>query len=161
MKKIMILCIAIILLSACSNTSQTQINNLGIEIPQHSTLKDKSDFGWFNDGDDFKILSFDDANNKKMVDSIKNNQQWNSLPLSPIIQLITYDNEEKQSVIHDDNGNNLIPEIKNGYYYFLDRSNNQDFKNADILNLSFSSYNFTLAIYDTDNAQLYYYYLNT
>lgn len=162
MKKIIILlCFSIIILSGCSDRNNSKVPSISIDIPTHNTLNDEVDLGWFNDGYELKVFTFDDKNHKDILNNIKANQNWQLFPLTPILNLIVYGNETRESIIKDKHKNNLIPEIKNGYYYFLDQSNEQYCKITDINNFYPSSYNFTLAIYDSDNATLYYYFLNT
>ena len=56
----------------------------------------------------------------------------------------------------DDNNNPVIPQIENGYYYFLDRHSRSvdSYDDSDVLDRY--SFNFTIAIYDADNDILYY-----
>lgn len=54
-----------------------------------------------------------------------------------------------------------IPEINNGYYYFLDRHLEAKNKHDDTdLNNRYSR-NFSLAIYDADNKIIYFYEMDT
>ena len=53
----------------------------------------------------------------------------------------------------DDGEATLMPEVENGYYIVIDRHSQKD-ENDDILGRA--SYNFTMAIYDTDANILYY-----
>ena len=54
-----------------------------------------------------------------------------------------------------------ISDIKNGYYYFLDRhSESKDRYDSSDLNNRFS-WNFTLALLDVDKNIIYYYELDT
>ena len=56
----------------------------------------------------------------------------------------------------DENGDTIIPDIQNGYYYFYDRhsESTEPYNDEDVL--SRASFNFTLALYDSDNNVLYY-----
>lgn len=56
----------------------------------------------------------------------------------------------------NDKGENLVPEIENGYYILIDRQSNQ---NDNILNRG--SFNFTVGIYNTDDNNLYFCKLDT
>ena len=49
-----------------------------------------------------------------------------------------------------------IPEVTNGYYYFCDRHSDSIDSSDDTNLLSRASFNFTLAIYDSDTNRLYY-----
>ena len=73
------------------------------------------------------------------------------------MDIIQYDNSGGHNVYDKYD----IPDIENGYYYFLDRhSEATNVNNDEDLNER-SSYNFSLGIYDSDTMMLYYYELDT
>ena len=55
--------------------------------------------------------------------------------------------------LSDSNGNPLVPEVKDGYYFLLDRQAEDDAAGKDILERN--SFNFTFGLYDTDTNTLY------
>ncbi len=93
-----------------------------------------------------------------------NNGGWRALPLSENLQTAVYGKKDGNTlygpfILTDET--TTIPAIKNGYYYFCDRySESHDPKNDNDL-LNQHSFNFTIALYDTDNNNLYYYELDT
>ncbi len=54
-----------------------------------------------------------------------------------------------------------IPNINDGYYYFVDRHYDAINKYDDSMLNKRSSYNFCLALYDLENKIIYYYELDT
>ena len=64
-------------------------------------------------------------------------------------------------MIHNGDGAPVIPEVENGYYYFLDRHSQSTNPKYDSGVLGRASYNFTIAIYDEDRQTLYYAELDT
>lgn len=118
--------------------------------------KDEDSHGGFlGDGEYFAKIKCSD----KQDDYIKKN--WKELPLPEelkrVLDIITYDNKGGLNVYDRYN----IPNIENGYYYFLDRhSDSIDNKNPEEIN-NRSSYNFSLGIYDSNNMILYFYELDT
>ena len=70
--------------------------------------------------------------------------------------------ESRGPYISDADGNPLAPEIENGYYFFMDRQaeENED-KYDDSKVLDRGSYNFTVAVYDTDTDVMHYFKMDT
>lgn len=111
------------------------------------------------DGSYYLIL--DCSNNKETALKIVNS--WSSLPLSENLDLIMFGGE-KDGISYD--GYDLskeahIPEIKNGYYCFKDRHSKAENPSDDSELLSRGSFNFSLAIYDSDTDIFYYFEFDT
>lgn len=152
MKKIF-LCIFIILLTGCVNNKELK----KIEISNNDCYIEKdidTHGGFLGDGEYFaKII----CPNLK-VSELSNN--WKSLPIKSEI------NEIMNLKMCDDKkcANPLeryeIPDIEEGYYYFIDRHSDaiDRYDSFDLNNRS--SYNFSLAIWD-NNKTIYYYKLDT
>jgi len=70
-----------------------------------------------------------------------------------------YSEEVECHIVGD--GTPAIPEVDNGYYYFRDRHYQSTDPTDDSGVLGRASYNFTIAIYDTDSKILYYMELDT
>ena len=151
-KKIIVL-ILIFLFSGCISTEIKYISKrLNINLDSCKIIESEDSHGGFlGDGQYFAKVSCTnvDINN------------WKKLPLS----------EELQKAVDmkwcDDNGCNdiyekyNIPKIKNGYYYFYDR-NSKSINPKDDTDLNNrTSYNFTVAIYDSDNKIIYFYEVDT
>ena len=88
--------------------------------------------------------------------TIKNSTLWNPFPLTDTLQMLVYgvvdDNLSVTPIIVDKDHKPLIPEIKEGYYFFIDRNANQQADNF----WEHSSTNFVLALYDAEANNLYY-----
>ncbi len=123
--------------------------------PKNLTVIDKGDtHGGFN-GDVTYHIAVDCSKKKEEIK--KTVSEWSELPLSENLQLIMYGGE-KDGMTYGYNlaGENNIPLIKNGYYCFLDRHSEAVDKYSDNDLFDRYSYNFSLAIYDTDTDILYY-----
>ena len=115
-------------------------------------LKSDNHGGFHGDGTTFTKLTFsgDDC-----LISIKNNPDWNTLPLPSTLNLLL----SQTSELFDDSV--FMPQIQQGYYCFIDRHPNSiDSKNHESV-LNRVSINITLGIYDTDTNSLYYIKIDT
>lgn len=117
-------------------------------LPADMTAWYDSHGGFHGDGTTFYRLEFPDDS---AVDSIKKNKNWKELPLTDNLTTLA-------GFIERDNdwGNPLIPQVENGYYCFIDRHSESRDKKDDTDVLNRCSYNFTIAVYDTDSNILYY-----
>ena len=160
MKKLVLLLLMIFSLVGCGKKDiQSDISgNIGIDVSRGTVLTDSDSHGGFHgDGMTFQQISFEDS---ELSDEIKDNGSWKKMPLSQNIEALVYGIEEDTSSIGpyvtDENGDTIIPDIQNGYYYFYDRhsESTEPYNDKDVLNRA--SFNFTLAVYDSDNHVLYY-----
>ncbi|BCN31098.1 hypothetical protein [Anaeromicropila herbilytica] len=98
--------------------------------------------------------SFSGESVEKFISEIKTDS-WNSLPLMESLNLLIYGGSKNNTEYMYHFANEVgLPEIKNGYWKFINRN-----KNTDLLN--YSAYNFSLAIYDSDNNILYFFRIDT
>ena len=97
------------------------------------------------------LPKFSDGN---ALAQIENNNVWTPLPSDETVQALLYG--DYSGFVCDENGNSLIPEIKNGYSMLIDK---QDKSLTNMLERA--SLNFVLGVYDTDTNTLYYYELDT
>lgn len=132
--------------------------SLGVDVRRGTVVAQWDDHGGFlGDGTAYMRLQFSDEN---CLTAIRQASGWKQLPLSENLTALVYGFQSGSASIgpylDDENGEPLIPEIQNGYYYFYDRhSESQDpLDDTDVL--SRNSYNFTIAIYDADSHTLYY-----
>ena len=117
--------------------------------------------GFLGDGTLFYALQFSDGS---AVDAIKASGDWKPFPLSDSLKTAIWgwqdDEHDYAPLIIKDNDwdNPLIPQVENGYYFFRDRHSYAADPKDDsaFLDESRPSYNFTVAIYDTDTNMLYY-----
>ena len=152
MKKIIILLILLVLVTGCINNKNI-IKGMGISNNTCRIVEEKDTHGGFlGDGDYFAKIKCD---NLKVSDLTKS---WYILPipenLKEILEMKQCDSKSCKSVFEKYN----IPEVTNGYYYFLDR---QTMATNGYDDNERSSYNFTFAIADFDNSVIYYYELDT
>lgn len=116
--------------------------------------------GFFGDGNTYLALQF---SNDHLENEIKQNPNWHQLQLTPSLAIFLglYDDSSMGSSITDEDGKPLFPHIKNGYYFFQDRSS----QSTDIYDDSHAwdpiPHNFTLAIYDSDTEIFYFYERDT
>lgn len=160
MKKMVLLLLIIFSLVGCGKKDiQSDISDsIGIDVSKGTVLTDSDSHGGFHgDGMMFQQILFEDSD---LSDEIKDNGNWNPMPLSENIEALVYGIEEGTSSIGpfltDESGNPIIPDIQNGYYYFYDRHSESKEPLSDEDVLSRASFNFTLAVYDSDNHILYY-----
>ncbi len=128
-----------------------QINNAKCEIE-----KEIDTHGGFNgDGDYFARLKCSNISYDKL------SSNWKVLPLSDELDSIMKMEQCDSDSCKDVYEKYSIPNITNGYYYFLDchSESNNKYDDPDLNNRS--SWNFTLAIFDMDTNIIYYYKLDT
>lgn len=154
MKKVIsAVCIIVVLaflLGSCGyNDYRSKISKaLGIDIPSGAPMKSVDTHGGFN-GDGATWVSVGFTSDKNPTEQIKNNHDWKPLPLDEVADVLAHD----LKIQLDDGEATLMPEVENGYYIVIDRHSEKN-ENDDILGRT--SYNFTMAIYDTDANILYY-----
>ena len=154
MKKIIILPL-LLLVTGCSilNNNNSIIKNMGISNNTCQIVKEKDTHGGFlGDGDYFAKIK---CNNLQVRDLTKS---WYILPLPEELKKVTEMEQCNSKDCKNIYERYNIPNIENGYYYFIDR--HPDAKDNTTINER-SSYNFTLAIADLDNSIIYYYELDT
>ncbi len=145
-------------LNAMFPSENTRISSeLGVDISNGTVTIHTDDHGGFHgDGMLYMEIQFsDDA----LLEEIKASESWSCFPLSDTVTALVYgfssDQFNYSPRIKDTEGNLLIPNITNGYFFFLDRQTHTDTSDPfDVLKRP--SYNFTLAIYDADTGILYY-----
>ena len=95
--------------------------------------------GFHGDGDTYiemkMPLSFEEE--------LKDNSEWQILPMSEIVRQQCDMHIDKPN---DENWEKVIPDVKNGYYYYINRDPNSKWTPA----------HFTVAVYDFDTNILYY-----
>ena len=118
--------------------------------------------GFHGDGSTIVQIQFKEDT---IVEAIMEQGDWKVLPLTENLAALVYgihsENSSVGPMVHDGTGTPIIPAIDNGYYYFHDRHAESLNPGDDSGILDRASYNFTIAIYDTDNKSLYYIELDT
>lgn len=168
MKKILCAMVSLVLvggvLAGCQadDTKAELSQELGINTQTGTMVYDYDTHSGNGDGTSCAIIAFTDDS---MRDQVEENDQWKPLPLDETLTTLVYGVFTKDTqngpYITDKDGKALVPEIKNGYYRFIDRHSDSTNPSDDTDVLSRSSYNLTLAIYDSDANNLYFLKLDT
>ena len=146
--------IMMLTLVACSITDNenVEINNLSevlnIKISQESILEKKDTENGF--------ISLKVTDTKTVEE---NKSEWKELPLTENLTALVYGLEDETSSIGpyiSKDGVALFPEVENGYYYFYDRHSESTDHFDDTNVFDRHSFNFVIAIFDTDTNRLYY-----
>ena len=157
MKRI-ILFVITLLLTGCTFGRKVEYIGNKIEINNNECkIEEEKDThgGFLGDGDYFARVVC------SKLDSSQLSSNWKELPLSSSLDRVKnlIQCNSKQCATFFERYH--IPEIKNGYYYFYDRHSESIDKYDDTDLNNRSSYNFSLAIYDSDSGVIYYYKLDT
>ncbi|MDP4119716.1 MAG: hypothetical protein Q8876_01485 [Bacillota bacterium] len=128
-----------------------------LSLPQGATIVAKNTHsGFLGDGTYFAKITFSAVEIKPFLEKIKANK-WQPLPLKKDIDALLYGGTingiEYADFLAKEVG---MPKVKNGYWTFVDRNTE---KSTELLERY--SYNFDLAIFDTDTNTLYVYQLDT
>lgn len=158
--------IAAVSLSGCmigeASDKRDISRRLGIDCSKAKvTEKYDSHGGFHGDGTSFYALQFDED---WPDEKISRSDNWRAFPLSDnaVSILWGWQTEERSDfpmIIRDNDWNKpLFPRIEHGYWFFLDRHSFAADPRDDshVLDESRPSYNFTIAVYDTDHHTLYY-----
>ena len=156
----LILILEAVLLSACGSKDSIEptldiSKMIDIEIKDHNMINHIETHGGFH-GDGTTFYSMEIVNNDT-IEEIKS--EWKEMPLTENLTALVYGLKDETSSIGpyiSEDGEALFPKVENGYYYFYDRhSESKDrFDDTDVLDRH--SFNFIIAIFDTDTNRLYY-----
>ena len=160
LKKVFVLLLTCLLLTGCGKDSRASkaleiADSLGIRESILLTLED-SHGGFHGDGDTFVVFQ---------APGFQPGKDWKEFPLPENLSIAlwggTLGDMQWASLLTDDSGEPIMPELETGYYYFCDRhSKSTDSSDASSL-LDRSSFNFTLAVYDPDSEKVYYFEKDT
>jgi hypothetical protein len=151
----------LLLFSGCQSGTSTRdqwLYALGID-PSSATVVESSDShsGFHGDGLLFAQISIADDSVGAILSQ---RDEWKPLPLAENLTALAYgittETSQTGPYLTNEANEPVFPEIQNGYYYFEDRhsQSTDPYDDADVLGRN--SFNFTLAIYDTDTNTLYY-----
>lgn len=144
------LCLSVYLII---NTTYLQ-KEFGISEKGFVIVAEQDTHGGFHGDGTYSIVL--DCSDKK-TNIYKKIDDWRPLPLSENLQLIMYGGvRDGMTYGYNLAQDNNIPIITNGYYCFLDRHSRAVDKYSDNELFNRHSFNFSLAIYDTDTDTLYY-----
>lgn len=148
-----------------ANFLQELSQSLGVDVSSGEILTQSDTHGGFHgDGTTVVEIQLTDSDLAKQIEE-NGNGEWNELPLTDNLTALVYGIHTEESsvgpMIHGGDNMPVIPEVENGYYYFLDRHSQSTDPKDDTKVLGRGSYNFTIAIYDADHQILYYMELDT
>ena len=115
--------------------------------------------GSHGDGDSLQTWTFADDS---LLKQIQADSAWKPFPLTENLKAllygVTYDEGLSVTVVgpYVSFSEEQLPRVEHGYYYFVDRQGESEQQNSDEQILERVSYNFSIAIYDTDTDTLYY-----
>ena len=160
--------LALLVMTGCGAEKENSISSeisktIGVDVSVGEVISKSDSHGGFH-GDGAAVIEIQ-LNDTSISDQIKDNEDWNTLPLTENLTALVYGVQTESSsvgpMIHSGDGAPVIPEVENGYYYFLDRHSQSTNPEDDSGVLDRASYNFTIAIFDTDQQTLYYMELDT
>lgn len=164
MKRLLCVLASICLLcfSGCSKSGKItdEISaTIGIDLSNTEYVTRIDTHGGFH-GDGNTIVTMP-LSSESVLEQIQGNSNWHSLPFTENLTAVVYGIHTDNSSIGpyitvDDSRNAAVPEITNGYYFFLDRHSQSTDPHDDTNVLSRASFNLTIAIYDCDTEMLYY-----
>lgn len=129
---------------------------LGVNLANGAVLQNvDTHSGVQNDGVYVLTLEFGGAYGAEAATQIAANTQWRTLPLTDPLR------QAAETLLLGEDGERYIPEVETGYYFFLDRHSQATDPADDSGLFSRPSFNFTLAVYDTQSNRLYYCVLDT
>lgn len=133
---------------------------MSIEIENYIPIfakMDKKDThgGMLNEGELLEKIYFSEKQANNFVNRLKENTNWRELPITERL----YNKVCKYAMDEDMN----IPEVSNGYWFISDRHSRakDKYSSEELFNEDRHSYNFTVAVFDTDEKILYIYELDT
>lgn len=146
-------------LSALSNRTSELNRRFDIIKSDYSEVESGDSHGGFN-GDGASYLVLDCSENKeKALDIVS---EWTPMPLSENLNLMMYGGVKNgRTYGFNKSAEAHMPKIKNGYYKFYDRHSGAKDRESDKELFDRGSYNFSIAVYDTDTDRLYYFRLDT
>lgn len=125
-------------------------------IPIFAKMDKKNTHGGFhNDGELLEKIYFSEKQANNFINRAKENANWRELPITERL----HNKVCKYAMDEDMN----IPEVSNGYWFISDRHSRakDKYNSEELFNEDRHSYNFTVAVFDTDSNILYIYELDT
>ena len=125
-----------------------------IPIFARSEIKDTHG-GFLNEGELLEKIYFSEGQANNFAENVKKNNHWRELPMTERL----YNKVFQYAMSPDMN----IPEVNKGYWFVLDRHSEaiDKYNETEIFEENRHSYNFTVAVFDTDKNILYIYELDT
>lgn len=158
MKKYILCAVAVVTLLCSLLSCASERDCFGFFKKDFAVLEENDTHGAFGDGAYYLIL--DCSENRQQAMELVSG--WKELAMSEDLELIMYGGERDGTVY----GYNLaeqakMPKVENGYYRFYDRHPNAKYPYDTSDLLKRVSFNFSLAVYDTDSDIMYYFEYDT
>ena len=159
----------LLLLSSCgfrtSNrySSEEISKTIGVDVSYIETATIIDSHGGMGDGCACITMTFEDD---QCENDVSRSNLWHELPLSDNLMKIVYGTVEEGHYVSpyitfDDDKTPCISYVEEGYYFFLDRHSKSKNPYDDSEIFERSSYNLTVAIYDSQSDVMYYLELDT
>lgn len=152
--------------SLLTGTDQDLKRELGVDISGYTEMTESDNHGGFHgDGELLYTAYYNAGPAAELEEKLENlageeTSGWKELPMTEVLQAAAYGVKEETRRVGPYvtlDGQQALPEVTEGYYYFRDRhSEAADERDSSQL-LPRNSQNFTLAVYDAENNVLYYY----
>lgn len=129
-------------------------SQIEIQIPLFAKMEEKDTHGGFHgDGEAFVKVYFSNEQANKFINKINENNHWNKLHMPERLRERVSNADEVEK----------IPNVENGYWYFIDRhtKTKDKYNYNEIFDSDRASLNFSVAVFDTDTNILYFYALDT
>jgi len=152
--------------SLLTGTDQELKRELGVDISGYTEMTESDNHGGFHGDGELLYTAYYNAGpaaeleEKLEVLAGKETSGWKKLPMTEVLQTAAYGIKEETRRVGPYvtlDGQQALPEVKEGYYYFRDRHSQAEDERDDSQLLQRHSFNFTLAVYDAENNVLYYY----
>ncbi len=142
-------CTATFALAGCQASPRTVFKkNTGVKLPEYNFVSTvDTQGGPHGDGELVYTFDFSRENGDVLEERIKAASHWQPLPLTYTLDRLVYE--------HFDVG---LPRVENGYYFFYDEQHDT-YEDKYVEGLY--SYDFVVAMYDSDNHTAYYYEQHT
>ena len=146
------MCMILLMTAGCAAKTD-ELTALGIDRGDFTAVSETDTHGGFH-GDGMGCLVLDCSGNRDKAMAVVSD--WKELPLSENLSLIVYGGErDGVSYAYNLAEQWGLPQIKNGWYRFIDRHSRSTDNGDDSQLLDRASMNFTLAVYDGDTDLLY------
>lgn len=157
-KKILILCLLLITVLAIVGCSGVD-TCFGFRETDFTVFQAEDSHGGFQGEGTTAVILDCSENREKALELVAG---WKELPLSENLSLMFYGGE--RDGVHyaynfADQAN--MPKVEHGFYCFQDRHSKSTDSSSDAEIFDRGSYNFSLAVYDSDTDRFYYFELDT
>ncbi len=122
--------------------------NTGVKLPEYNYVTTVDTRGGFHgDGELIYTFDFSQEDGNALKEKFEAASHWQPLPLTKTLDRLVYEHFEAG-----------LPHVDNGYYFFYDEQNET---HEDTRVEGGYSYDFVVAMYDSDNHTVYYYEQHT